>query len=53
MYMFLFSIPFCSMIALAITMLFFGDLCFLPAVCISYILLCLVSFFVFLFFHVL
>ena len=47
----LFSILLCSMIALTITMLSIIDLCFLPAVCISDILLCLVSFCFFLLFH--
>ena len=45
--MFLFSIILCSVIVLTTTMLSIADLCFLPAVCISDILLCIISFCVF------
>ena len=51
-YMFLFCILLCSMIALTVTKLSIADLCFLPAICISHILLCTVSL-LFLIFYVL
>ena len=47
---FLFSILLYSMISLIITMLSIVDLCFLPVVCISDILLCLVLLFFFFFY---